>query len=198
VKRVIGWAFNALAAASLLLCIATGVIWAACVSTISKEGLPYSQRITKLPFRWGFVGDIRPSGYDDSAEIVVFVVRFVQNPNIGPRLDHGGYSPQDFVWIRQYGADLEFHGRGFGIAQGPMIDTDSSQRLIMSGHYCGMQLPQWFVVLILAILPAAALLRERERIWPRKSSDGRCPVCGYDLRATPERCPECGMVPGPN
>ena len=52
--------------------------------------------------------------------------------------------------------------------------------------------PHWFLVLFFAILPAfhlRAILRSR-----RRNRVGLCPRCGYDLRATPERCPECGAV----
>ena len=45
-------------------------------------------------------------------------------------------------------------------------------------------------------LGGVAALRTRRRIvlWARYQA-GRCPHCGYDLRATPVRCPECGRKP---
>jgi hypothetical protein len=53
--------------------------------------------------------------------------------------------------------------------------------------------PHWFLALLFAILPAIhlrAILRTR-----RRNRIGLCQNCGYDLRATPDRCPECGLRP---
>jgi hypothetical protein len=52
--------------------------------------------------------------------------------------------------------------------------------------------PHWILVLLTAIMPAAWFIL---RIRRRRFGPGRCRTCGYDLRATPDRCPECGNVP---
>ena len=52
--------------------------------------------------------------------------------------------------------------------------------------------PHYAVVLATAALPAAWLLRRRRQKRMRQS--GLCTRCGYDLRATPGRCPECGAA----
>jgi hypothetical protein len=40
------------------------------------------------------------------------------------------------------------------------------------------------------------IIRRKEKEKRRREELGLCPACGYDLRATPGRCPECGKVPG--
>ncbi len=53
--------------------------------------------------------------------------------------------------------------------------------------------PAWLIGLLAAVVPSAWLFRVlRDR---RRQSMGCCRGCGYDLRATPDRCPECGAIP---
>jgi hypothetical protein len=53
--------------------------------------------------------------------------------------------------------------------------------------------PHAYVFAALAVLPAVYLVKLRRR---RRRADrvGLCQSCGYDLRATPARCPECGAA----
>jgi len=52
--------------------------------------------------------------------------------------------------------------------------------------------PIWALAAITGFLPALMLYRRLKK--RRRISAGKCPVCGYDLRATPQRCPECGTL----
>ena len=54
--------------------------------------------------------------------------------------------------------------------------------------------PHWGLAGLALVLPVCwTTHRLRSR---RRRYRGQCQICGYDLRATPDRCPECGTANG--
>jgi hypothetical protein len=56
--------------------------------------------------------------------------------------------------------------------------------------------PQWFFLLLATPLPVWWLWRHRQH--RKRLREGHCLSCGYDCRATPEKCPECGAAVRPS
>ena len=77
--------------------------------------------------------------------------------------------------------------RGFNYSDaGPMTEFGRVKHEYLA-------VPIWFVVLVTAA-PAAPGVVAWVRRRRRRTASGLCPSCGYDLRATPDRCPECGTT----
>jgi hypothetical protein len=80
-------------------------------------------------------------------------------------------------------------GHGFGLA--------TSSRAVAGYQYRAVvvQVPLWLIMILFAIAPAIWEIRYRRWILQRfRTRGGLCANCGYDLRATPHRCPECGAA----
>jgi hypothetical protein len=58
--------------------------------------------------------------------------------------------------------------------------------------YYAVGLPFWFVTLVLASGLAVSITKVRR--LRQLHGEGCCVKCGYDLRASKDRCPECGIA----
>jgi hypothetical protein len=166
--------FNFTSALSLLLCVSAGALW------VRSYWVDYSaayasndlQRLRRTAFsveaRGGqvdfhhYVAD-----YTSTPRALDFFRR--HTPPVG--FFHATEDRSRFTALGGWG----FHGY-FREKWNP-VDTVSM-----------LIVPLWLPVLLFGLLPALWWKRRRK---PRRGPT-LCPTCGYDLRASAERCPECG------
>ena len=160
-------------ALSLLLCLATIAVWVTSYRRTQYVGLG-------RPDHW--LGALSMSG----------ILRLERG---GFAMGRQGWSHESYptpaggLWRELYSRDtrgiLQFAGIGYS-----SIDYSSNGSMKRTAIY----LPHWLLALAFALLPAwsvwAAIVR-------KKPKPGYCDHCGYDLRASTERCPECGMIISP-
>jgi hypothetical protein len=97
-----------------------------------------------------------------------------------------------FVRTKTSGDGIAYPPEAFGSHYGGMPVPSWSPPL--STRVVGF--PYWFAALAAAAWPVisamAAMRQAKRRRFERLVASGICPRCRYDLRATPDRCPECG------
>ena len=158
--------FNIAFMVSLVLCVTTAALWVR--SYWKSDAVIYFSPSGHHGVQWA--GGVLIIGTDDAGQ-----------PRRGLKLDSwnsAGLNTNSFPWWRL----------GFGYER--TVTTFATQGAI---HARRLFVPLWSVVAAFAVLPLwRAVVFSRAR---RRKRLGGCPTCGYDLRATPDRCPECGAVP---
>ena len=185
-------------AVSLLLCVAVGVLWVWSYWRFvdfgrydhRRDAAAYTQSLIRLGstdgtllFTWRDV--VWPWSLTDAATVSVIWPRqqrgwFWTLQADQPDLTKGAAKrPGDGGWeISILGSRARSIGRQPGREPGV--------------HGYVVMVPHAIVCAALAVLPAVSVLRWRRR--RRRLLSGLCPSCGYDLRASPGRCPECGAA----
>jgi hypothetical protein len=167
VRRVFRILFTTAAACSLLLCVTACVFWVRGYWYVEHVWLT---RAAQTVSAWSARGDLS----------LAWATNWRGDATTGYRREaHAGAS----TYRRGITATLEHRLLGFGWRDAR--DGKARFRVVAC--------PAYAVVLATALPPALWAVAWRRRRG--RARHGLCARCGYDMRATPKRCPECGTVP---
>jgi hypothetical protein len=194
-KRLGRWVLVALSALSVLLFIATAAFWVMSYAfdidlTIGNiAAIKASRGIEALDWRPAHSDTFMYSQQTRRLEVVKQETAVPLIFNFRLQMNRAGSA----IMPNVRPANSEF---GFGASMlysGSIINGGSTA--IRVGSIRHFAAPEWFLLLLTGIVPLTRyILVFRRGRTEHRIQNGLCLNCGYDLRATPERCPECGTV----
>jgi predicted RNA-binding Zn-ribbon protein involved in translation (DUF1610 family) len=111
----------------------------------------------------------------------------IDSPAPATHFDHGTAAVSDQNWRV---GDSMLGRAGFGFHINRVTKRLAPHcRWVIFRH---VDVPRWLVAIVLALLPASRFINWSKRRY--RTTRNLCVGCGYDLRATSTRCPECGVA----
>jgi hypothetical protein len=179
-RRLARHVFTILAALSLLLCVAACVLW------VRSYGM--TERV-----RWRCEGGWREvRSARGHVEVGLYLGPRRSGSFHGPRYDRDEARLPD-NWLLEMNGNRDDTLASWERGGFAWHERRNTRRGTL--HAIAVA-PFWSIAAAAAALPLGWIttrLRSRVRGRRRKRL-GLCPACGYDLRASPERCPECGTT----
>ena len=178
-KRVLPSALRLLTAASLLMCVLACAAWVRSYFVI--DGVAHAR-------------ESRVSGVYSTHGRVLFDT--MGDSNVPRWPGFGGWERiREPVRSDEPSVDItQINGRGLLGLRHARLTFSMGGGVVR--EMAALTVPYWLIVTLFLLLPLAWLGGVARRRYRRRHQ--LCAACGYDLRSSPERCPECGAVNVPD